>query len=139
MARIIAIDFGLKRTGLAVSDETETIAFPLITLPTHEIEKFLREYLSHENVNVFVIGKSYQANGKISDIEKHIVAFVNRLKKVFPNVMIERFDERFTSRIAQHSMHMAGYKRKDRQNKKNIDLMSATIILQDYLDAKKRL
>ncbi|MCX7696348.1 MAG: Holliday junction resolvase RuvX [Bacteroidales bacterium] len=139
MGKIVGIDFGLKRTGLAVSDNSETIAFPLIALPTHEVEKFLLDYIPRENVKLLVVGKSLQSNGTTSNIEKYTMAFINRLKKLFPSLTIERFDERFTSQIAQRSLIMGNYKKKDRRDKKNVDLMSATIILQDYLDTKKRI
>jgi len=139
MGRILAIDFGLKRTGLAVSDETKTFAFPLMALKTHEVETFLTEYVSREKVELFVLGISKKNDGTTSDIEKHIQAFIQRLQKIFPTIPIERYDERFTSQIAQHILLQGGYKKKERQDKKTTDKISATIILQDYLDQKRNI
>ncbi len=133
MARILAIDYGQKRTGIAVTDELQIIASGLTTVSTKELISFLKEYVSKENVELFLIGEPKQKDGSSSEIELLIEPFLKKLTKEFPDIEIKRFDERFTSKLAFQSMIDGGLKKKQRQNKALVDEISATIILQDYL------
>jgi putative holliday junction resolvase len=134
MGRILAIDFGLKRTGLAVTDTGRIIATALDTVPTAEIIPFLKKYTSGEQVDCFVVGLPMRMNFKAPEISTHINAFVKKLRKEFPGISIERYDERFTSSIAFQSMIDAGLTKKARRDKALVDKISATIILQSYLE-----
>ncbi len=133
MARILAIDYGRKRTGIAVTDELQLIASGLTTVPTHEIFNFLNEYMSKENVELFLVGEPKQMNSLASESEILIKPFLDKLKKHFPDIPMQRVDERFTSKMAFQTMIDGGLKKKQRQNKALIDEISATIILQSYL------
>ena len=133
MGRILAIDFGKKRTGLAVTDELKIIASGLITVNTNELITYLKDYTSKENVELFVIGKPKQMNNDASESEVLILPFIEKLEKEIPNIPIKRVDERFTSKMAFQTMIDSGLKKKQRQNKALIDEISATIILQSYL------
>ncbi|MFD0991747.1 Holliday junction resolvase RuvX [Tenacibaculum geojense] len=133
MARILAIDFGQKRTGLAVTDELQIIASGLTTINTPEVIKFLKDYTSKENVELFVVGKPKQMDNTDSESEILIKPFLEKLSKAIPTIPIERVDERFTSKMAFQTMIDSGLKRKQRQNKALVDEISATIILQSYL------
>ena len=133
MSRILALDFGKVRTGIAVTDELQLIASGLTTVKTAELILFLREYISKEKVGLFLIGLPKQMNNTPSESETLITSFLKKLTKEFPNIPIERVDERFTSKIAFQSMIDSGIKKKKRQNKGLIDEISATIILQSYL------
>lgn len=134
MGRIIAIDFGLKRCGIAVTDPMQLIASGLTTVQTHQMESFLTKYVAEEKVVGFVVGKPYQMNFQDSESEQHIVAFLSRLSSLFPELEIVRIDERFTSKIAKQSLIQNGVKKKHRQQKETIDEISATLILQTYLE-----
>ena len=136
MGRILAIDYGRKRVGIAVTDELKMIANSLTTVHSKDIITFLKDYTEKESVECFVIGEPKQMNGKLSESERFIEPFIKLLKKEFPDIKIERFDERFTSKIAVRTMVDAGIKKKDRQNKALIDSISATLILQSYLESK---
>ncbi len=133
MARILAIDFWQKRTGLAVTDELQIIASGLTTINTPEVIKFLKDYTSKENVELFVVGKPKQMDNTDSESEILIKPFLEKLSKAIPTIPIERVDERFTSKMAFQTMIDSGLKRKQRQNKALVDEISATIILQSYL------
>ena len=137
MSRILAIDYGKKRTGIAVTDPMQLIANGLTTVPTHELMDFLLGYLRQEKVERIVIGHPKQMNNEDSENMKRIVPFVNRLRKVLPDMPVELYDERFTSVLAHQAMLAGGLKKKDRQNKALVDEISATIILQSYLESKK--
>ena len=137
MARILAIDYGQKRTGIAVTDELQIIASGLTTVNTDELFSFLKDYTSKEKVELFLVGEPKQKDGTSSEIELLIEPFLKKLKKEFPEVKIKRLDERFTSKLAFQTMIDGGLKKKQRQNKALIDEISATIILQDYLYSKK--
>ena len=136
MPRILAIDYGLKRTGIAVTDEMQIIASGLTTIASETAIAFLKEYFSKEKVERVLIGEPKQMNGEPSQsaeiIEKFVVLFIN----AFPEMKIERVDERFTSKMAFQTMIDSGLKKKQRQNKALIDEISATIMLQDYLSRK---
>ena len=137
MGRILAIDYGRKRTGLAVTDMLRITANPLVTIPTHTLEAWLKDYFAKEQVDEVVIGHPYQMNGEDSESMQYIQPFINRFKKVFPNMPLKEYDERFTSVLAHQAMLDGGLKKKARQNKALVDEISATIILQSYLEAKK--
>lgn len=133
MARIIAIDYGTKRTGIAITDELQMIASGLTTVETKKLLPFLKEYLKKENVEAMVIGEPKRMNNEASDVEVHIIRFRESVQKNFPDVKIIRQDERFTSKMAFQTMIDSGIGKKKRQNKALVDQISATIILQDYL------
>ncbi|MCH7784570.1 MAG: Holliday junction resolvase RuvX [Bacteroidetes bacterium] len=137
MGRLLAIDYGSKRTGIAITDELKLIASGLTTVNTKELLKFLKKYFTSENVDVVLIGEPRQRDGTQSLIEVEIKKFVIILSEAFPKLKIVRVDERFTSKIALQTMIDSGLKKKQRQNKELIDEISATIILQDYLYKKK--
>ncbi|MDG1422486.1 MAG: Holliday junction resolvase RuvX [Flavobacteriaceae bacterium] len=136
MARILAIDYGVKRTGIAVTDELQIIASGLITVKTGELIKFLIDYTNKEQVELFIVGLPKQMNNSDSENEKHILSFLKQLKKSLPKIPIKRIDERFTSKIAFQTMIDSGLKKKQRRNKGLVDEISATIILQSYLYSK---
>lgn len=133
MSRILAIDYGKKRTGLAVTDTLQMIANGLTTVDTRELETFLTDYLAKEDVATIVMGKPTQMNGEDSENMKRIEPFFNRLKKLFPDKEIVYYDERFTSVLAHQAMQESGIGKKARQNKALVDKISATIILEDYM------
>jgi len=133
VARIIAIDYGSKRTGIAITDPLQLIASGLTTVETKELMAFLKNYLNEEVVETMVIGEPKRMNNEPSDIESKIVRFRESIKKEFPELKIARQDERFTSKMAFQTMIDSGLSKKKRQNKATIDEVSATIILQDYL------
>ena len=133
MARILAIDYGKKRTGIAVTDNLQIIASGLTTVPTKELYPFLKEYTNNEKVELFLVGEPKQMNNSVSESEALIVPFIDELIKMFPSIPIKRVDERFTSKMAFQTMIDSGLKKKQRQNKALVDEISATIILQSYL------
>lgn len=136
MGRILAIDYGKVRTGIAVTDELQLIASGLTTVLTKELMSFLNTYVETENVDTFVIGLPKQMNNEASESEALIGPFLDKLAKKFPNILIQRVDERFTSKMALQTMIDSGLKKKKRKNKALIDEISATIILQSYLSIK---
>ncbi|MFD2528098.1 MULTISPECIES: Holliday junction resolvase RuvX [Polaribacter] len=133
MARILAIDFGKKRTGVAVTDELQIIASGLTTINTDELLSFLKEYTSKEKVELILIGKPKQMDNTDSESEVLILPFMKKLEKLLPQIPKKRIDERFTSKMAFQTMIDSGMKKKQRRNKAMIDEISATIILQSYL------
>lgn len=137
MGRIVAIDYGAKRTGLAVTDNLHMIANRLTTVPGNEVVKFLTNYMLEETVDLFVVGYPKQMNNQPSENMKRIEPFVAQLKKAFPNIPVEYYDERFTSVIAQQTIIAAGVKKKKRQDKALTDEVSAVIILQSFLESKR--
>lgn len=137
MSRILAIDYGRKRTGIAVTDNLQLIANGLATVPTHELFTFLLGYVSKEKVERIVVGLPKQVNNTVSENMERIETFVCTLKKKLPDTPVEYVDERFTSVLAHRTMLEAGLKKKDRQNKALVDEISATIILQTYLESKR--
>ncbi|TNJ43170.1 Holliday junction resolvase RuvX [Tamlana fucoidanivorans] len=136
MARILAIDFGTKRTGIAVTDELQIIASGLTTVDTKELIPFLDEYVKKENVELFLVGEPKQMDNSASESEVHIQAFLEKLHKKIPSILIKRVDERFTSKIAFQTMIASGLNKKQRKNKALVDEISATLILQSYLYSK---
>ncbi|HKL67985.1 MAG TPA: Holliday junction resolvase RuvX [Bacteroidales bacterium] len=134
MGRILAIDYGKKRTGLAVTDRDRIIASPLKTVATKDLETFLREYTDNEPVDAFVIGYPRKVNNQLSELVKYLDPFINRMKKIFRDKEIHLVDERFTSIIAQQAMIDGGMKKSDRQKKENVDMISASLILQSFME-----
>lgn len=136
MAKIVAIDFGVKRTGLAETDDLQIIASGLETVSTNQLMAFLKRYVSNENVESFVIGQAKRMSGEDSDVEINILDFIQHLEKQFPTIKIYRQDERFTSKLALSAMIEGGVKKKDRRNKQKgiVDKVSAVLILQSFLD-----
>jgi putative holliday junction resolvase len=136
MGRIIAIDYGQKRVGLAVTDPLQIIASPLITVNASETEVFLTEYLKRETVDEFVVGYPVQMNNKPSEAVKYIDPFLKRLRKLFPGKPVHLADERFTSKMALRAMIDAGAGKKERMDKSIADRVSASIILQSFLEQR---
>lgn len=137
MARILSIDYGKKRTGIAVTDPLQIIANGLATVSTSELLSYLKDYLSREQVERIIIGRPLQTNGQPSENLQRVEQFVNRWKKEMPDVPVEYVDERFTSVLAHQAMIEGGLRKKARQDKALVDKISATIILEDYLRSKK--
>ena len=136
MPRILAIDYGMKRTGIAVTDELQIIASGLTTIPSETAIVFLKDYFSKENVAKVLIGEPKQMNGQPSESTPIIEKFVKAFATTFPEMKIERVDERFTSKMAFQTMIDSGLSKKQRQNKGLVDEIAATILLQDYLTRK---
>lgn len=134
MSRILAIDYGSKRCGIAITDPLRIIASGLTTVITSELLPFLKKYVSDENVTEIVIGQPKRMNNEDSEIEKDIQRFIKTLQSELPQLAIARQDERFTSKLAFQSMIDSGMKKKQRQNKELIDEISATLILQNYMN-----
>lgn len=135
MARIMSIDYGKKRTGIAVTDPLQMIANGLTTVDTPQLFDFIADYLTKESVERIVVGYPKQTNGEDSENMKRITPFVNRLRKLYPQILVELYDERFTSVLAHRAIIESGISRKARQDKALVDKISATIILQDYMAA----
>jgi putative holliday junction resolvase len=133
LGRILALDFGKVRTGVAVTDELQIIASGLKTVATNELLPFLKNYLKQENVVLILLGKPKQMDNTESESEELIQPFLKKIQKNFPKIPIKRVDERFTSKIAFQTMIDSGLKKKQRRNKALVDEISATIILQSYL------
>jgi putative Holliday junction resolvase len=133
MGRILAIDYGSKRVGIAVTDPLRMIANGLTTVHSKDVIAFLEDYFKKETVDEVVVGEPKTLENKKSDSARFIDPFVKHLQKKFPDKKIVRYDERFTSALAHQAMLMGGLKKKDRQNKETVDMVSATILLQDYM------
>ncbi|MEO9966053.1 MAG: Holliday junction resolvase RuvX [Reichenbachiella sp.] len=136
MGRILAIDFGTKRTGLAVTDPLKIIATPLETVRTFQAIDFLKNYHEKEEIDQFVIGMPKDLMNKDTDSTASVRSFINLLKKNFPNHSIHQVDERYTSKLAMDAMITGGMKKKDRRKKENVDKISAAIILQSFLESR---
>ena len=136
MGRILAIDYGRKRTGLAVTDTLQIIANGLETVPTHTLMQYLKNYMAKETVDTIVVGLPKQLNGQPSESMKYITPFVAKLRKEMPGVEVVMYDERFTSTIAHKAMIEGGMKKSDRRDKARVDSIAATIILTDYLESR---
>lgn len=137
MARLLAIDYGQKRTGIAVTDTLQIIPGPLKTVETKTLLEFLKTYTTQEEVEAFVIGKPMQTNGRPSENLKHVEAFVSKLQKTIPAIPVIYYDERYTSVLAHKAIIESGVSRKRRQDKALVDEISACIILQGYMDSRK--
>lgn len=137
MARVLAIDYGLKRTGLAVTDELQIFAFGLQTVVTHDLERFLKTYVVENGIAGIVVGEPKRLNNEPTDATAAINLFVNKLGKLFPEIPVYRIDERFTSSMASKAILASGIKKQERRNKALVDEVSATIILQSWLEQKE--
>tara|TARA_B100000676_G_scaffold18634_1_gene16280 strand:+ start:2018 stop:2431 length:414 start_codon:yes stop_codon:yes gene_type:complete len=137
MSRILCFDYGTKRIGIAVTDELRIIASPLVTCDTYEIFNFVDQYISKHNIELFLVGMPLNLRGKPTDATKLTKSFISSLSKKYPNINVDTYDERFTSKIAKDSLIELGKTKKYRRNKRNIDKISASIILQSYLTRKK--
>jgi len=137
MSRILCFDYGTKRIGIAVTDELRIIASPLVTCDTYEIFNFVDQYISKHNIELFLVGMPIDLRGKPTDATKLTKSFISSLSKKYPNINVDTYDERFTSKIAKDSLIELGKTKKYRRNKRNIDKISASIILQSYLTRKK--
>ena len=136
MPRILAIDYGLRRSGIAVTDDLQIIASGLTTVATLDIFAFLKDYIAKENVELFLVGEPKQMDNTASESEVLIIPFISKLEKEFPKIPVKRVDERFTSKMAFQTMIDSGLKKNQRKNKALIDEISATLILQSYLYSK---
>ena len=136
MSRILAFDYGTKRIGVAVTDPLQIIATGLDTIHPKDILEYLKKYLLSEAVELFVVGEPKQMDGTPSQSAQHVKGFITTLKKNFPTIPVEVIDERFTSKMAAATVAQSGFKKSDRQNKERLDTISATIILQSYLEKK---
>lgn len=136
MGRILAIDYGRKRTGLAVTDTLRITANPLLTIETKDLTNWLKDYFIKEQVDEVIIGHPTRMNGQESESMNYIRPFMTQFKKLFPDKPITMYDERFTSVLAHKAMLTGGMKKKDRQNKALVDKIAACIILEGYLDSK---
>lgn len=134
MPQIVALDYGTKRTGIAVTDDLQLIASGLTTVATTDLISFLKKYAITNKIDAFVIGEPKRLHGEASEVEKHIQVFLEKLKVDFPTLKIHRLDERFTSKMAFQTMLDSGISKKKRQNKGLVDQISATLILQDFLN-----
>jgi putative Holliday junction resolvase len=139
LGRIIAIDYGTKRTGIAVTDPGQMIASPLETVPSHELMHFLGKYFMNEEVDTLVVGHPRRLDNSDSESFKHVRFFVEAFRKRFTGIHVEWVDERFTSKMAMDAMIEGGMKKSDRRVKGNVDKVSASIILQSYLEQKNNL
>jgi putative Holliday junction resolvase len=139
VGRILGIDFGTKRIGIAITDPLQIFAFPLKSVKNHEFESFIEEYLKTEPVEEFVVGYPVTLNNQPSETVKYIDPFIKRLKKLFPGVRVNKVDERFTSGMAIRTIIEGGVKKKGRQDKSMVDKISASIILQSFLDKRQKI
>jgi len=137
MPRLLAIDYGAKRTGIAVTDPLQIIATALETVRTHDLLDFLKKYSQSEPVEAFIVGMPRRLDNTDTDNTPRVVAFVKSLKKTFPDIPVHTHDERFTSSMALQSMIASGTKKSDRREKGNIDKISATIILQSFMESRR--
>jgi putative Holliday junction resolvase len=138
MGRIIAIDYGKKRTGIAVSDPLQLIAGGLTTVPSHTVIAFLKQYTTENAVDLFLLGEPRQMNYQPSENLERVLTFKKKLQQTLPSIDIQMADERFTSVLAHQTMLQGGLKKKDRQNKELVDELSATILLQSYLETVRK-
>jgi putative Holliday junction resolvase len=138
MGRIMAIDYGTKRTGLAVTDTLQIISSGLTTVHSKDLISFLKTYFSAEKVDCVVVGEPRQMDNTSSESARHVEVFLKHFRKIFPDMPVERMDERFTSKMAFQTMIDSGLKKKDRRNKELVDEISATLILQSYMEKKQR-
>lgn len=134
MSKLVAIDYGAKRTGIAETDSLQIIASGLTTVETKDLQEFMKAYLEKEDVEVLVVGQAKRMSGELSEIENKIVPFINFIKKRFPSLRIERQDEGFTSQIAFQTMIDGGLSKKKRRDKALVDKISATLILQRFME-----
>lgn len=137
MAKIIAIDYGAKRCGIAETDDLQIIASALETVETKSLMGYLTQYFLKNRVEAVVVGLPIRMSGELSDIEEEIQKFIEKFSKAYPKVKVDRLNEAFTSKLAMDAMIQSGIKKKDRRAKGNLDKISATIILQQYMESKR--
>jgi putative Holliday junction resolvase len=136
--KYIGIDYGLKRTGVSISDYNKVISFPLDTIDTSTLIKFLEDLIPNENIEKVIIGKPLNLNNQLHELENDILQFIELLQSIFPKITIERIDERYTSKISSFIIRQSGVNKKSRMNKSIIDKISASLILESYLLMNKK-
>lgn len=136
MGRILCFDYGVKRVGVAVTDELKIISSPFDTFPTSNVFNLISEYISENIIEMFVVGLPYDLKGRETDATKKTLDFIKSLKKKFPSIPVDTYDERYTSKIAKDTIKEMGKSKKYRREKSNVDKISASIILQSYLTRK---
>ena len=136
--KYIGIDYGLKRTGVSISDYNKVISFPLDTIDTSTLIKFLEDLIPNENIEKVIIGKPLNLNNQLHELENDILQFIELLQSIFPKIIIERVDERYTSKISSFIIRQSGINKKIRMNKSIIDKISASLILESYLIMNKK-
>ena len=134
MGKLLGIDYGAKRTGIAMTDSMQIIASGLTTVDTHKLDDFISNIILKEDIECFVVGDPKNLDGTYTDNTRDVNSFVKKLQKLYPGILLRQIDERFTSKIAKQSILASGIKKQARQNKALVDEVSATIILQNYLD-----
>ena len=134
MGKALGIDYGTKRTGIAITDAMQIIASGLTTVATHSLDAFIADIVLKENIECFVVGDPKNLDGTKTDSTGHVNGFVKRLQELYPTILVHQIDERFTTKIAKQSILTSGIKKKGRQNKALVDKVSATLILQHYLE-----
>ena len=137
-SKYVGLDYGLRRSGVSISDSNKTISFPLDTLKTNRLLAYLKELSNNENIEKIIIGKPLKLNNKSHNLEKYILEFIDSLKLNLPNICIERVDERFTSKISKKIVIASGLNRERRKDKSIIDKISASLILESYLNQKNK-
>tara|TARA_B100000963_G_C22429859_1_gene581614 strand:- start:216 stop:647 length:432 start_codon:yes stop_codon:yes gene_type:complete len=137
-SKYVGLDYGLRRSGVSISDNNKTISFPLDTLKTNRLLAYLKELSNNENIEKIIIGKPLKLNNKSHNLEKYILEFIDSLKLNLPNICIERVDERFTSKISKKIVLASGLNRERRKDKSIIDKISASLILESYLNQKNK-
>ena len=137
-SKYVGLDYGLRRSGVSISDNNKTISFPLDTLKTNRLLAYLKELSNNENIEKIIIGKPLKLNNKSHNLEKYILEFIDSLKLNLPNICIERVDERFTSKISKKIVIASGLNRERRKDKSIIDKISASLILESYLNQKNK-
>lgn len=136
--KYIGIDYGIKRTGVSISDHNKVISFPLDTIATSKLIIYLEDLIKNENIEKVIIGKPLNLNNQLHELENDIVEFIESLQSVFPKIVIERVDERYTSKISSFIIRQSGVNKKSRMNKSIIDKISASLILESYLLKNKK-
>jgi len=136
--KYIGIDYGIKRTGVSISDYNKAISFPLDTIDTSKLIIYLEDLIQNENIEKVIIGKPLNLNNQLHELENDIVLFIESLQSIFPKIIIERVDERYTSKISSFIIRQAGVNKKSRMNKSIIDKISASLILESYLLMNKK-
>ena len=136
MGVAVGIDYGIKRTGIAITDFDQIIASPYKTISTHRLDEFIQGIISNTKIVFFVIGMPVNLNNEITDITPHVKGFINRFEKQYPDIPIHQVDERFTSKISKRIIQASGIKKNARRNKALVDKISASILLQEFIDRK---
>ena len=138
LSKYLGIDFGIKKSGISISDSNKLISFPLETIETKNLLDYIKQISIDENIEIVVIGKPLRLNNEIHDLEEEIVKFIKSLKNYLPNIQVERIDERFTSKISKQIIINSGVGKKNRRDKLIIDKISASLILESYLIQKNK-